>query len=266
MVSNSSAERNKSNKADETASKKLDFLLDTVDNEVADLANVVDTTKPTVDDVTSEEKTKAASLDDQEGAADSLELDIDLFGDLDGHSSGNEPEERQAQAALDAMSDTEGEIEAMLAEEEKASEGGDDAAATISKKAVDHDLAKGLGAKEQSLEVCVHGRVPRCFVNGLRWLGNHDTRVVYKNVDSTELSYRGFHRPLYFWKLANVAGEEKGMSTRADNLLGEGFEIRMRPTYGHNFRTRMRQGLGYCVPNTFSGSQPNSSAQRNICL
>ena len=144
MENSSSTDRNKKGKPEETASSKLDFLLDTVDDEVADLADVVDITEPIVADVTPNEKATAASPQYQTAAADSLELDIDLFGDSDGHPSEREPGERQAQDALDAMSDTEGEVEAMLAKEEQASDGGADVAATISKKPVDQDIAKEL--------------------------------------------------------------------------------------------------------------------------
>ena len=153
MESNSSTDRNKTGKPEETASSKLDFLLDTVDNEVADLADVVDTTEPVVADVTPNEKTKAASVHDQKEAADSLELDIDLFGDSDDNPSEKEPEERQAQDALDAMNDAEGEVEAMLAKEEQASDDGADVAATVSNNPVGQDIAKELDVLLSTREV-----------------------------------------------------------------------------------------------------------------
>jgi hypothetical protein len=108
------------------ATKKLDFLLDTIDTEVADLADVVELAGPILDDQTRGGEVSTISLDDGATGMDSLELDMDLFGESDGPPLEDEPADNQAQAALDAMSDAEGEVEAMLAGE------------------VDEDIAKAL--------------------------------------------------------------------------------------------------------------------------
>ena len=153
MESNSSTERDKTGNPEEAASRKLDSLLDTVDNEVADLADVVETTEPIVAEVNPNQKAKAAGPHDQNEVVESFELDIDLFGDSDGEPGENQPGERQAQDALDAMNDAEGEIEAMLAKEEQASDAGADDAATVSKKPMDQDITKELDVLLNTREV-----------------------------------------------------------------------------------------------------------------
>jgi hypothetical protein len=177
----SSEQKNSSSKKE--ATKKLDFLLDTIDTEVADLAEVVDVAGPIVADQTPAEgmptinlddgaietdnleldmdlfgesdgpppegepadnqAQPAISLDDGVIGTDSLELDMDLFGESDGSPPEGEPADNQAQAALDAMSDAEGEVEAMLAQEASMDAGSPPATET-SKEAVDADISKAL--------------------------------------------------------------------------------------------------------------------------
>ncbi|MGD8694703.1 MAG: hypothetical protein PVI74_12675 [Syntrophobacterales bacterium] len=177
----SSEQKNSSSKKE--ATKKLDFLLDTIDTEVADLAEVVDVAGPIVADQTPAEgmptinlddgaietdnleldmdlfgesdgpppegepadnqAQPAISLDDGVIGTDSLELDMDLFGESDGPPPEGEPADNQAQAALDAMSDAEGEVEAMLAQEASMDAGSPPATET-SKEAVDADISKAL--------------------------------------------------------------------------------------------------------------------------
>jgi|GEM_PF-785812 hypothetical protein len=183
MSSSSSKSELKNSSPKKEATKKLDFLLDTIDTEVANLADVVEVTGPILDDQTPSEEVPTISLDDGVIGTDSLELDVDLFGesdgpqpedepadnqaqaaislddgvigtnsleldmDLFGESDGpppeGEPADNQAQAALDAMSDAEGEVEAMLAQEASMDAGSPPVTET-SKEAVDEDISKAL--------------------------------------------------------------------------------------------------------------------------
>ena len=183
MSTSSSKSELKNSSPKKEATKKLDFLLDTIDTEVADLADVVEVAGPILDDQTPDEEMPTISLDDGAIGMDSLELDMDLFGesdgpppedkpadnqaqaaislddeaiemdsleldmDLFGESDGPPPEgkpaDNQAQAALDAMSDAEGEVEAMLAQEVSMDAGSPPATET-SKEAVDEDISKAL--------------------------------------------------------------------------------------------------------------------------
>ncbi len=183
MSSSSSNSELKNSSPKKEATKKLDFLLDTIDTEVANLADVVEVTGPILDDQTPSEEVPTISLDDGVIGTDSLELDVDLFGesdgpqpedepadnqaqaaislddgvigtnsleldmDLFGESDGpppeGEPADNQAQAALDVMSDAEGEVEAMLAQEASMDAGSPPVTET-SKEAVDEDISKAL--------------------------------------------------------------------------------------------------------------------------
>jgi hypothetical protein len=183
MSKSSSKSELKNSSPKKEATKKLDFLLDTIDTEVANLADVVEVDGPILDDQTPGKKVSTISLSDGEPGMDSLELDMDLFGesdapppedkpadsqaqaaislddgvigtdsleldmDLFGESDGSPPAgesaDNQAQAALDAMSDAEGEVEAILAQ--KASmDAGSPPATETSKEAVDEDISKAL--------------------------------------------------------------------------------------------------------------------------
>ena len=183
MSSSSSKSELKNSSPKKEATKKLDFLLDTIDTEVANMADVVEVAGPILDDQTPSEEVPTISLDDGVIGTDSLELDMDLFGesdgpqpedepadnqaqaaislddgvigtnsleldmDLFGESDGpppeGEPADNQAQAALDAMSDAEGEVEAMLAQEASMDAGSPPVTET-SKEAVDEDISKAL--------------------------------------------------------------------------------------------------------------------------
>ena len=183
MGSSSAKSELKNSSPKKEATKKLDFLLDTIDTEVANLADVVEVAGPILDDQTPDGEVPTISLDDGVIGTDSLELDVDLFGesdgpqpedepadnqaqaaislddgvigtnsleldmDLFGESDGpppeGEPADNQAQAALDAMSDAEGEVEAMLAQEASMDAGSPPVTET-SKEAVDEDISKAL--------------------------------------------------------------------------------------------------------------------------
>jgi hypothetical protein len=143
MSNSSSNSELKNSSPKKEATKKLDFLLDTIDTEVANLADVVEVAGPILDDQTPGGEVSTISLDDGAIGMDSLELDMDLFGESDGPPPEDEPADNQAQAALDALSDAEGEVEAMLAE--KASMDAESPPVPeTSKEEVDEDIAKAL--------------------------------------------------------------------------------------------------------------------------
>jgi hypothetical protein len=144
MAQGSASKDPKASKTEKKSAKKLDFLLDTIDTEVANLADVVDPDGPILDDKASNQDGEAISLDRGNTGMDSLELDMDFFKESPGTLAEEEPADNQAQAALDAMSDAEGEVEAMLAKEETASDPGAASANLTAKKDVDQDLAKAL--------------------------------------------------------------------------------------------------------------------------
>jgi len=143
MGKSSSTDKTQGGNPKKPASKKLDFLLDTIDTEVANLADVVEVPGPILDDVPPN-KGGATSLNDQEAPLEGLELDMDLFGESDEPPPAKEPGQSQAQTALDAMSDAEGEVEAMLAKEVETSDRGGNTPPTTSEEAEDQDIAKAL--------------------------------------------------------------------------------------------------------------------------
>ncbi len=152
MSNSSSNSELKSSSPKEEATKKLDFLLDTIDTEVANLADVVEVAGPILDDQTPGGEVSTMSLDDGAIGMDMLELDVDLFGESDGPPPEDEPADNQAQAALDAISDAEGEVETMLAEEASVDAGSPPVTET-SKEEVDEDIAKALDELLSTREV-----------------------------------------------------------------------------------------------------------------
>ena len=143
MSTSSSNSELKNSSPKKEATKKLDFLLDTIDTEVADLADVVEVAGPILDDKTPGGEESTISLNDEAVGMDGLELELDLFGESDEPPPEDEPVDYQAQAALDAMSDAEGEVEAMLAQEASMDAGSPPAKGT-SNEAVDEDISKAL--------------------------------------------------------------------------------------------------------------------------
>ena len=143
MGNSSSTDKTQKGNPKKPASKKLDFLLDTIDTEVANLADVVEVPGPILDDVTSNEG-GAISLNDQKAPLEGLELDMDLFDESEESPPKKKLGNSQAQTALDAMSDAEGEVEAMLAKEAETSDTGGDTPPATSQESVDQDIAKAL--------------------------------------------------------------------------------------------------------------------------
>jgi len=145
MRKGSSGKNSEESNGKKVSTKKLDFLLDSIETEVADLAEVVEVEGPILDDETTNQETEAIGLNDPSIAMDSLELDVDLFDEPAEPQVETNSVDNQAHAALDAMSEAEGEIEAMMATTGSDSENieattGEDTA----NDEMDHDLAQAL--------------------------------------------------------------------------------------------------------------------------
>lgn len=153
MAKTASSKDLKVSKTQKVATKKLDFLLDTIDTEVANLADVVNVEGPILDDKTSKGDGGAVSLSDGGVGLDSLELDMDFFKEPEKPPAEEESAGNGAQAALDAMSDAEGEVEAILSMEEISGEPAVDSGTEIDNKKVDPDLAKALNELLATREV-----------------------------------------------------------------------------------------------------------------
>jgi hypothetical protein len=157
MTKTSTSSDLKESKNKKVATKKLDFLLDTIDTEVANLADVVNVEGPILDDKTSGGGGGAVSLSDGGSGLDSLELDMDFFKETEKSPAEEEDVGNGAQAALDAMSDAEGEVEAILSMEETPGDTAPDSAPVIDENKVDSDLAKALDELLATREVDASG-------------------------------------------------------------------------------------------------------------
>jgi hypothetical protein len=144
MAKTSPSKELKESKKQKAPSKKLDFLLDTIDTEVANLADVVDLEGPILDKKKSKGDGGAISLSNGGVGMDSLELDMDFFNDLEKPPAEEESADKGAQAALDAMSDAEGEVEAMLSEKETSGKPAVAPANVADKEKLNSDLAQAL--------------------------------------------------------------------------------------------------------------------------
>jgi hypothetical protein len=127
-----------------TGAKKLDFLLDTIDTEIADLADVVETEGPILADVTSNGEVSAVGINEEKVSIGDLDLDTSLFDEPLEPPAKAKPAKVEPQAALDALNDAEGEVEAMLAEESVGGNTGNPAAPVTSSKETDQDAARAL--------------------------------------------------------------------------------------------------------------------------
>jgi hypothetical protein len=134
----------KDGKTKKVASKKLDFLLDTIDTEVANLADVVNLEGPILDEKKSNGAGGAISLSDGGRGMDSLELDMDFFNEPKQPPAPEKSADEGAKAALDAMSDAEGEVEAMLSGKRASGKPAVASVEMTDKEEVDTDLAKAL--------------------------------------------------------------------------------------------------------------------------
>jgi hypothetical protein len=144
MAKTSPSKKLKDSKTQRVPSKKLDFLLDTIDTEVANLADVVDVEGPILDEKKSKGDGGAISLSEGGVGLDSLELDMDFLKEPKERPAQEESVDKGAQAALDAMSDAEGEVEAMLGKEETSNKHAVAPAHVADKEKVNPDLAKAL--------------------------------------------------------------------------------------------------------------------------
>ena len=113
MEKNRLAKKNKGERPQEVTTEKLDFLLDTVDTEVANLAETMVTQGP-IKHETSSDEGSATGLNHETTLADHLELDMAMFADSDELPFDIEPLDEKTEAALGAFMDAENEVEAIL--------------------------------------------------------------------------------------------------------------------------------------------------------
>ena len=144
MAKTSSRKNPKESKAQRVATNKLEFLLDTIDTEVANLADVVNVEGPILDDKTSGGVGGAVSLSDGGVGLESLELDMDFFKETEKPPAEEESVDKGAQTALEAMSDAEGEVEAILSMKGTAEDHKIGSPSALERQEVDSDLAKAL--------------------------------------------------------------------------------------------------------------------------
>ena len=144
MAKTSSRKNPKESKAQRVATNKLEFLLDTIDTEVANLADVVNVEGPILDDKTSGGVGGAVSLSDGGVGLESLELDMDFYKETEKPPPEKESVDKGAQTALEAMSDAEGEVEAILSMKGTADDQNVGSPSALKPEEVDSDLAKAL--------------------------------------------------------------------------------------------------------------------------
>jgi hypothetical protein len=144
MAKTASSKELKESKTPKVAKKKLDFLLDTIDTEVANLVDVVNVQGPILEDKTSRADGGAISHSNGSVELNSLELDMDFSTESEYPPAEEKSVVNGAQAALDAMSDAEGEVEAILSMEDPSGHPAVAAEAEIDKNKVDSDLSKAL--------------------------------------------------------------------------------------------------------------------------
>ena len=144
-MDNRSSEKGRAErKPQKVSAKKLDFLLDTIDTEIADLADVVETEGPILADVTSNGEVSAVGINEEKVSIGDLDLDTNLFDEPTEPPAKAKPAKVKPQAALDALNDAEGEVEVMLAEQSVAGDIGNPAATATSSKDKDQEAARAL--------------------------------------------------------------------------------------------------------------------------
>jgi hypothetical protein len=144
MEKNRPAKKNKGGRPQGTTTEKLDFLLDTVDTEVANLAETMVTQGPIVHEATSSDEDPAIGLNHETTVADHLDLDMAMFGDSDESLFDMESLEVKTEAALGALMDAESEVEAMLTPPEMETETENAAVAATDQEAKEQPAVKTL--------------------------------------------------------------------------------------------------------------------------
>ena len=117
MESKSSGKKNKGTRTQGMVSNKLDFLLDTIDTEVANLAESVVTQGPILYETDSNDDPSAMGLSQETTVMDHRDLNVGLFENPGEPPSDLELMDKETEAALEALRDAEGEVEAILTAE-----------------------------------------------------------------------------------------------------------------------------------------------------
>ena len=153
MENNSSDKKNKTRRPQGVATQRLDFLLDTIDTEVANLAETVVTQGPILYETTSNDEGSAMGFNHETTANDYLNLDKALFGDSDEPQSGIESVAKETEAALDALRDSEDEVKGMLTPDGVATDATNAAVAAPGQNVEDQGAAEALAEVVATREV-----------------------------------------------------------------------------------------------------------------
>lgn len=144
MENNSSDKKNKTRRPQEVATQKLDFLLDTIDTEVANLAETVVTQGPILYETAPNDEGSAMGFNHETTARDYHDLDMALFAGSDEPQSGNESVAKETEAALDALRDAEDEVKGMLTPDGLATDAKNGAVAAPGQDVEDQGAADAL--------------------------------------------------------------------------------------------------------------------------
>ena len=144
MKNNSVEKKDDDSGSQRKADKKLDFLLDTIDTEVANLAETVVTQGPILSETSSDDEGSAMGLNHDITAVEDLDLTMVMSGDSDEPPSGLGPVDEEMEVTLDALRSADAEVEAMLRPEGEARAGEDDDVAPSEKNADDQNAADAM--------------------------------------------------------------------------------------------------------------------------
>ena len=144
MKNNSVGKKDDDSRSQRRADKKLDFLLDTIDTEVADLAEAVETQGPILSEPSSDDEGSAMGLNHDTTAMEDLDLTMVMSGDSDEPPSDLGPVDDEMGATIDALKSADAEVEAILKLEGGARTGEDDDVAATEKNAGDQNAAEAM--------------------------------------------------------------------------------------------------------------------------
>jgi hypothetical protein len=144
MKNNSVGKKDDDRGPQRRADKKLDFLLDTIDTEVANLAEAVETEGPILAESSSDDEGSAMGLNHDTTAMEDLDLAMVMSGDSDETPSDLGPVAEEMEATIDALKSADAEVEAMLRLEGEARAGKDDDVAASENNAEDQNAADAM--------------------------------------------------------------------------------------------------------------------------
>ncbi len=158
MKNNSIGKKEADSGSQKRVANKLDFLLDTIDTEVANLAEAVVTQGPILSETPADDEGSAMGLNHDTTAMEDLERTMVMSGDSDGPPSDLGPVDEEMEATIDALRSADAEVEAMLKPEGGARVGDDDDFAASEKNGDDQNAADAM------VELLATGEVDASFI------------------------------------------------------------------------------------------------------